>query len=46
MYDIIYRDEIIDSADTIMKARRLLQEYRMAFKTNDVWIIKSIVVTK
>lgn len=37
MYEIIYNGEVIDSADNTYDACELVKEYRMAFKSNNVW---------
>lgn len=33
----MYNNEIIDTADNTYEAVRLVKEYRMAFKSNNVW---------
>lgn len=37
MYVIIYNGEIIDEAVNTYDAVELVKEYRMAFKSNNVW---------
>lgn len=37
MYEIIYNGEVIDTATDDYKACDLVKEYRMAFKSNNVW---------
>ena len=37
MYVIIYDGEIIDSAENTYEVCELVKEYRMAFKSNNVW---------
>lgn len=37
MYVIIYNGEIIDSAENTYDDCELVKEYRMAFKSNNVW---------
>lgn len=37
MYEIIYNGEVIDYAVTTEDAVTMVKEYRMAFKSNNVW---------
>ena len=37
MYEIIYNGEVIDTAENTYDAVELVKEYRMAFKSNNVW---------
>lgn len=37
MYEIIYNGEVIDYAANIYDAVELVKEYRMAFKSGNVW---------
>lgn len=37
MYEIIYNGEVIDTAANTYDAVELVKEYRMAFKSNNVW---------
>ena len=37
MYNIIYNNEIIDTANNTYEAVRLVKGYRMAFKSYNVW---------
>lgn len=37
MYEIIYNGEIIDEVANTYDAVELVKEYRMAFKSNNVW---------
>lgn len=37
MFEIIYNGEVIDSAENTYDACDLVREYRMAFKSNNVW---------
>lgn len=37
MYEIIYNGEVIDYAENTEDAVELVKEYRMAFKSNNVW---------
>lgn len=37
MYEIIYNGEVIDSAESIYDAVDLVNEYRIAFKSGNVW---------
>ena len=37
MYEIIYNGEVIDCANTTNEACELVKEYRMAFKSNNVY---------
>lgn len=37
MYVITYNGEVIDSAETTKLACELVKEYRIAFKSNNVW---------
>ena len=37
MYEIIYNNEIIDWATNTKEACEMVKEYRMAFKSNNVW---------
>jgi hypothetical protein len=36
VYELIYKGEVIDEADTVIKATELLKEYNMAFHTNSI----------
>lgn len=36
-YEIIYNNEIIDTAETTKEACQLVKEYRAAFKSLNVW---------
>lgn len=37
MYNIIYNNEVIDTAKNTYEAVKLVKEYRIAFKSNNVW---------
>ena len=37
-YKILYKSEVIDSAETRRNAIDLVQEYKMAFKSNELYI--------
>lgn len=37
MYEIIYNNEIIDTAENTYDAVELVKEYRVAFKSGNVW---------
>lgn len=37
MYEIIYNGEVIDSAENTYGAVDLVKEYRIAFKSGNVW---------
>ena len=37
MYEIIYNGEVIDTACDTYEACDMVKEYRMAFKSNNVW---------
>lgn len=37
MYNIIYNKEVIDTANNTYEAVKLVKEYRVAFKSNNVW---------
>ena len=37
MYEIIYNNEVIDTATDTYEACELVKEYRIAFKSNNVW---------
>ena len=37
MYEIIFNNEVIDVADNTYDACDMVREYRMAFKSNNVW---------
>lgn len=37
MYEIIYNKEVIDTAKNTYEACDLVKEYRMAFKSNNVY---------
>lgn len=37
MYEIIYNGEVIDTTENTYDAVELVKEYRMAFKSNNVW---------
>ena len=37
MYEIIFNSEVIDTAKTTKEACELVKEYRMAFKSGNVW---------
>lgn len=37
MYEIIYNGEVIDTCDNTYDACDMVREYRMAFKSNNVW---------
>ena len=39
MYEIIYNGEVIDYAATTYDAVELVKEYRMAFKSGNIWYI-------
>jgi hypothetical protein len=36
VYQLIYKGEVIDEADTVIKATEILKEYNMAFHTNSI----------
>lgn len=36
-YEIIYNNEVIDLAETTKEACQLVKEYRVAFKSLNVW---------
>jgi len=36
IYQLIYKGEVVDEAETVIQATELLQEYNMAFHTNSV----------
>lgn len=37
IYEIIYNNEVIDTATGTYEACELVKEYRIAFKSNNVW---------
>lgn len=37
IYEIIYNNEVIDTATDTYEACKLVKEYRIAFKSNNVW---------
>lgn len=37
MYEIIYNNDCIDTAENTYDAVKLVKEYRVAFKSNNVW---------
>ena len=37
MYEIIYNGEVIDCANNTYDACDMVREYRIAFKSNNVW---------
>lgn len=41
MYEIIYNGEIIDHAANTYDAVELVKDYRMAFKSQNVWYRRS-----
>lgn len=43
MYEIIYNDEVIDIAWDTHTACDMVKEYRMAFKSQNVWYRRSEV---
>ena len=36
VYQLIYKNEVIDETETVIKATELLKEYNMAFHTNSI----------
>lgn len=40
MYEIIYNGEVVDYANNTYDAVDLVKEYRIAFKSNNVWYRK------
>lgn len=40
MYEIIYNNEVIDTACDTYEACELVKNYRVAFKSNNVWYRK------
>lgn len=37
MYEIIYNGEVIDTAKDTYEACELVKEYRIAFKSDNIW---------
>lgn len=37
MYEIIYNNECIDTAENTYDTVKLVKEYRVTFKSNNVW---------
>lgn len=37
MYEIIYNNEVIDAAKDTYEACKLVKEYRIAFKSGNIW---------
>jgi hypothetical protein len=36
VYELIYKGEVIDEAETVIQATELLKEYNIAFHTNSI----------